>query len=99
MQKKLIALGIGLKAQEHVIEVYGKEFFQNLVSDFSNLKTNIELFQKYQIDFYEEVFERYPELFICIPDELEKRLQKIIIEIGSEYQTALKEDLSILEQL
>lgn len=99
MNQQLLLLGIDEESQRTVIEVFGENFFNEIGLDITWIVQNIEIFKKYQIDFYNDIFERYPEIFLLSPKILENKLRKMIHDLGIEYLEKIEEDLSILETL
>lgn len=97
MNQALLQLGIEEESQKTVIEIFGQEFFDQLSFELDWISKNVATFQKYHIDFYSEIFERYPELFIQNPKILEQKLRCLIENLGIEYLDRLGYDLSVLE--
>ncbi len=80
-------------------EVYGKKMIDEILSMNENVYQVINYLESYEIDFYDEIFERYPYLFTLSIDEWQKIMREVIGRYEVEYKDKLEEDLSVLEEI
>lgn len=95
---ELLRLEISQESLDNVMEVYGNDFLDNIFLKIDLIKKNILIWEDYRLN-YDEVFGRYPELFLLETKTLKEKMKRLLMELGENYQDQLEEDLSLYERI
>ena len=62
---------------ENMKEIYGEEIIEVILDNKELIKENAKTLEKYKFNDIENIFERYPNLFMNFPRQFEKKIIKL----------------------
>ena len=83
----------------NIRETYGDNVIISISDNIDDVMENIEYLKKLNFTDTEDIFEKYAIIFLDMPSEFKRKIEKLIKEIGHNYVEVIENDLSILEKL
>lgn len=83
--------------KEELLENYDKEFIDSL--DINNGKKVLEILNKYNFYFIEDIILNYIEIFMMEANKVEEGILKLKDKLGENYLIKIGDDLSLLEEI
>ena len=80
-------------------EIYGIDILELIKDNINDINENLNYLSKLEFNDIEDIFERYPLIFICEPSEFKTNINNLIHNLGNNYIDIIENDLSILERL
>ena len=80
-------------------EIYGSSVIDEMKNSLNDILENIKYLKYLKINDIEDVFERYPLIFICNEKEFKNKINKLILKIGINYIDILDNDMELWEEL
>ncbi len=84
---------------EKIEEIYGSSVIDEMKNSLNDILENIKYLKYLKINDIEDVFERYPLIFICNEKEFKNKINKLILKIGINYIDILDNDMELWEEL
>lgn len=84
---------------DKIEEIYGNEMLNLVKENIDSVIKNINYFIFLGFNDIEDIFERYPEIFIEFPHQFKNKINLLIKKIGINYVDKIEDDLSLLEEL
>lgn len=82
-----------------IIEVHGLDLIQLIKENIKEVIDNIYYLKKLKINDVEDIFERYPQIFIYSQREFKQKRKIFITSIGINYVEELENDMCMWEEL
>ncbi len=83
--------------KEELLDNYDKEVIDSI--DITNGKKILEVLNKYDFYFIEDIILNYLEIFMMDAKEVEKGILKLKEKLGSNFQVKIGDDLSLLNEI
>ena len=84
---------------EKIEEIYGSSVIEEIKNNSKDILENIQYLKELNINDIEDIFERYPLIFICDKNEFKNKVDKLISKIGINYVDMLDNDMELWEGL
>ena len=84
---------------EKIEEIYGSSVIEEIKNNSKDILENIQYLKELKINDIEDIFERYPLIFICDKNEFKNKVDKLISKIGINYVDMLDNDMELWEEL
>lgn len=84
---------------EKIEEIYGSSIIEEIKNNSKDILENIQYLKELNINDIEDIFERYPLIFICDKNEFKNKVDKLISKIGINYVDMLDNDMELWEGL
>lgn len=84
---------------EKIEEIYGSSVIEEIKNNSKDILENIQYLKELRINDIEDIFERYPLIFICDKNEFKNKVDKLISKIGINYVDMLDNDMELWEGL
>ncbi len=84
---------------EKIEEIYGISVIEEIQNNSIDILENIKYLKELNINDIEDIFERYPLIFICDKNEFKNKVDKLISKIGINYVDMLDNDMELWEEL
>lgn len=84
---------------EKIEEIYGSSVIEEIKNNSKDILENIKYLKELNINDIEDIFERYPLIFICDKNEFKNKVDKLISKIGINYVDMLDNDMELWEEL
>ncbi len=84
---------------EKIEEIYGSSVIEEIQNSSKDILENIKYLKELNINDIEDIFERYPLIFICDKNEFKNKVDKLISKIGINYVDMLDNDMELWEEL
>ena len=84
---------------EKIEEIYGSSVIEEIKNNSKDILENIKYLKELKINDIEDIFERYPLIFICDKNEFKNKVDKLISKIGINYVDMLDNDMELWEEL
>ena len=84
---------------EKIEEIYGSSVIEEIQNNSKDILENIKYLKELNINDIEDIFERYPLIFICDKNEFKNKADKLISKIGINYVDMLDNDMELWEEL
>lgn len=84
---------------EKIEEIYGNSVIEEIKNNSKDILENIKYLKELNINDIEDVFERYPLIFICDKNEFKNKVDKLISKIGINYVDMLDNDMELWGEL
>lgn len=84
---------------EKIEEIYGSSIIEEIKNNSKDILENIKYLKELNINDIEDIFERYPLIFICDKNEFKNKVDKLISKIGINYVDMLDNDMELWEEL
>ena len=84
---------------EKIEEIYGSSIIEEIKNNSKDILENIQYLKELKINDIEDIFERYPLIFICDKNEFKNKVDKLISKIGINYVDMLDNDMELWEEL
>ena len=84
---------------EKIEEIYGSSVIDEIKNNLSDVLENVKYLAYLRINDIENIFERYPLIFICDQKEFKNKIDKLILKIGINYIDMLDNDMELWEEL
>ncbi len=84
---------------EKIEEIYGISVIEEIKNNSKDILENIKYLKELNINDIEDIFERYPLIFICDKKEFKSNVDKLILKIGINYIDMLDNDMELWEEL
>lgn len=84
---------------EKIEEIYGSSVIEEIQNSSKDILENIKYLKELNINDIEDIFERYPLIFICEKNEFKNKVDKLISKIGINYVDMLDNDMELWEEL
>lgn len=84
---------------EKIEEIYGSSVIEEIKNNSKDILENIQYLKELKINDIEDIFERYPLIFICDKNEFKNKVDKLISKIGINYVDMLDNDMELWEGL
>ena len=80
---------------EKIEELYGNSLLIEIKNNLEDIVENINYLKKRQINNYEELLENYPFVLIISPTTFQKKIDKLIENLGNNYIEILENNISL----
>lgn len=80
-------------------EVYGDEILELISINMENIEKNIETLKKLKFDDICGIFERCPNIFMNFPKQFERKINRVIYELGKNYVELIENNIEYIENL
>lgn len=80
---------------ENLAYLYGEELIKNIKDNITDINKNINYLKKFKIENIEEVFNLYPQIFICSPEEFKTSFNKLVSYLGVDYLEKLEMNMDL----
>ena len=84
---------------EKIEEIYGSSVIDEIKNNINDILENIKYLKYLKTNDIEDVFERFPLIFICDKIEFKNKINKLILKIGINYIDILDNDMELWEEL
>ena len=84
---------------EKIEEIYGSSIIEEIQNSSKDILENIKYLKELNINDIEDIFERYPLIFICDKNEFKNKVDKLISKIAINYVDMLDNDMELWEEL
>ncbi len=84
---------------EKIEEIYGSSVIEEIQNNSKDILENIKYLKELNINDIEDIFERYPLIFICDKNEFKNKVDKLISKIAINYVDMLDNDMELWEEL
>ena len=84
---------------EKIEEIYGSSIIEEIKNNSKDILENIKYLKELNINDIEDIFERYPLIFICDKKKFKNKVDKLISKIGINYVDMLDNDMELWEEL
>ena len=84
---------------EKIEEIYGSSVIEEIKNNSKDILENIKYLKELKINDIEDIFERYPLIFICDKNEFKNKVDKLISKIGINYVDMLDNNMELWEEL
>ena len=80
-------------------EIYGNLVLDEIKNNLNEVSENIKYLIQLKINDIEDIFERYPLIFICSKKNFKNKVDKLILKVGINYIDALDNNMELWEEL
>lgn len=80
---------------DKIKELYGENTLYEIKSNIDIISDNLSYLGKYQITNIDEIFMRYPYVFITSPESFKTVIDNFIEKIGLNYQEELERNMTL----
>lgn len=84
---------------EKIEKIYGSSLIEEIQNNLKDILKNMKYLKELNINDIEDIFERYPLIFICDKNEFKNKVDKLISKIGINYVDMLDNDMELWEEL
>ena len=84
---------------ENMKEIYGEEIIEVILDNKDLIKENARTLEKYKFNDIENIFERYPNLFMNFPRQFEEKIIKLKEIYGEDFVNIIENNMDILENI
>ncbi len=84
---------------ENMKEIYGEEIIEVILNNKDLIKKNARTLEKYKFNDIENIFERYPNLFMNFPRQFEEKIIKLKEIYGEDFVNIIENNMDILENI
>lgn len=84
---------------EKIIKVYGEEYIQLINENIVDVKENITYLLKIGLTDVEDIFARYPHIFITSNVDFKNKIKLLVKKLGINYIDIIENNLELLEEL
>ena len=82
-----------------IIEIYGMDIINLINDNIEEIIKNLSYLKELGFEDIEDIFERYPFIFIQDNKELKEKINKLIANLGPDYVNIIETNLDVLEEL
>lgn len=82
-----------------IIEIYGKEYITLIGENINEIIRNLSYLKELGFEDIEDIFERYPFIFIQDNKDFKEKFNRLITKLGFDYVNIIENNLDVLEVL
>lgn len=84
---------------EKIEEIYGYDMLVLINDNLEEVVANVRYLKHVGFNDVQDIFERYPAVFICGKNEFKIKINNLINEIGIDYVYVLENNIDLWEKL
>lgn len=84
---------------EKIVHLYGEEYIELMNANINDVKENITFLLKIGFNDVEDIFERYPQVFITNNVDFKNKIKLLVKNLGVNYIDIIENNLELLEEL
>lgn len=84
---------------EKIKEIYGYDMLVLINDNLNEVIANVKYMISLEFNDVQDIFERYPSMFICSSTEFRNKINKFLSELGIDYVNILENNMDLWEKL